>query len=152
LQHQAAFDLYENVCFRPLADKSPNGKEVDKSKAYGPGCFNMAKMLMTGKGGVKADRKKAYEVFDRACRAGHGGACHIQAKMLLSPPGALGKGIPYDPYKVSRDIIFKFCRFQLNMTDFIFYCRRWICTSKSVTQATQYHVLHLQQCSYVVIE
>jgi TPR repeat protein len=103
LQHQEAFDLFENVCFRPLKDKSPNGKEVDKSKAYGPGCFNMAKMLMTGKGGVTADRKKAYEVFDRACRAEHGGACHIQAKMLLAPPGALGKGIPYDPYKVSRE-------------------------------------------------
>ena len=68
----------------------------------------MAKMLMTGKGGVKADRKKAYEVFDRACRAGHGGACHIQAKMLLSPPGALGKGIPYDPYK-AMDLYQKVC-------------------------------------------
>lgn len=59
----------------------------------------MAKILMTGKGGVPADRKRAYDMFDRACRAGHGGACHIQAKMLLSPPGALGKGVPYDPYK-----------------------------------------------------
>ena len=54
---------------------------------------------MTGKGGVPADRKRAYDIFDRACRAGHGGACHIQAKMLLSPPGALGKGVPYDPFK-----------------------------------------------------
>jgi TPR repeat protein len=87
------------VCFRPLKDKSPNGKVVDGEKAYGPGCFNLAKMLMTGKGGVVSDRKRAYDVFDRACRAGHGGACHIQAKMLLAPPGALGKGIPYDPYK-----------------------------------------------------
>ena len=32
-------------------------------------------MLMTGKGGVPVDRKRAYEVFDRACRAEHGGKC-----------------------------------------------------------------------------
>lgn len=89
-------------------DKSPNGHEVDKTKAYAPGCFNMAKILMTGKGGVQADRKRAYEVFDRACRAEHGGACHIQAKMLLSPPGALGKGVPYDPYK-AMDLYQKVC-------------------------------------------
>lgn len=108
MQHQAAFDLFENVCYRPLTDKYPNGKEVDKTKAYGPGCFNMAKMLMTGKGGIAADRKRAYEVFDRACKAGHGGACHIQAKMLLSPPGALGKDIPYDPYK-AMDLYQKVC-------------------------------------------
>lgn len=82
-----------------MKDKSPNSKEVDGTKAYAPGCFNMAKILMTGKGGVKADRQRAYETFDRACRAGHGGACHIQAKMLLAPPGALGRGVPYDPYK-----------------------------------------------------
>jgi TPR repeat protein len=56
-------------------------------------------MLMTGKGGVKVQRRRAYDVFDRACKTGHGGACHIQAKMLLSAPGALGKDIPYDPYK-----------------------------------------------------
>jgi TPR repeat protein len=98
-KHKEAFDLYENVCFRPLNDKSPNGEEVDGGKAYAPGCFNLAKMLMTGKGGVGVDRKKAYDVFDRACRTGHGGACHIQAKILLSKPGALGKDIPYDPYK-----------------------------------------------------
>ncbi|KAL3920451.1 MAG: hypothetical protein SGILL_003256, partial [Bacillariaceae sp.] len=98
-KHKEAFDLYENTCFRPLKDKSANGVEVDGTKAYPPACFNLAKQLMTGKGGVLADRERAYNVFDRACRAGHGGACHIQAKMLLSPPGALGKGIPYDPYK-----------------------------------------------------
>ncbi|KAG7371377.1 Sel1 repeat-containing protein [Nitzschia inconspicua] len=98
-KHKEAFQLYENTCFRPLHDKSPNGKEVDGTKAYPPACFNLAKMLMTGKGQVPVDRKRAYDVFDRACRAGHGGACHIQAKMLLSPPNALGKGIPYDPYK-----------------------------------------------------
>lgn len=98
-KHQEAFELFENTCFRPYKDKSPNGKEVDGSKAYPPACFNLAKMLMTGKGGVNVDRKRAYEVFDRACRANHGGACHIQAKMLLSPPGALGEGIPYDPFK-----------------------------------------------------
>mmetsp|Transcript_25862 Transcript_25862/g.28959 ORF Transcript_25862/g.28959 Transcript_25862/m.28959 type:complete len:331 (-) Transcript_25862:112-1104(-) len=98
-KHQEAFKLFENTCFRPYKDKSPNGIEVNGTKAYPPACFNLAKMLMTGKGDVPVDRKRAYDVFDRACRAGHGGACHIQAKMLLSPPGALGKDIPYDPYK-----------------------------------------------------
>eukprot|EP00934_Nitzschia_sp_Nitz4_P002765 Nitzschia sp. Nitz4//scaffold20_size174350//152710//153803//NITZ4_002129-RA/size174350-processed-gene-0.73-mRNA-1//1//CDS//3329541890//2755//frame0 len=107
-KHKEAFELFDNVCFRPLKDKSPNGKEVDGTKAYPPGCFNMAKMLMTGKGGVSADRKRAYEVFDRACRAGHGGACHIQAKMLLAPPGAFGKGVPYDPFK-AMDLYQKVC-------------------------------------------
>jgi len=68
----------------------------------------MAKVLMTGKGGVKADRKRAYDTFDRACRAGHGGACNIQARMLLAPPGALGKGVPYDPYK-AMDLYQKVC-------------------------------------------
>lgn len=72
-KHMEAFKLFENTCFRPLKDKSPNGKEVDGEKAYPPACFNLAKMLMTGKGGVPADRKRAYSVFDRACRAGHGG-------------------------------------------------------------------------------
>jgi len=98
-KHIEASKLFENTCFRPFKDKSPNGKEVDGTKAYPPSCFNLAKMLMTGKGGVPVDRKRAYEVFDRACSAGHGGACHIQAKILLSPPGSLGKDIPYDPYK-----------------------------------------------------
>lgn len=98
-KHMEAFKLFENTCFRPFKDKSPNGKELDGTKAYPPACFNLAKMLMTGKGGIPVDRKRSYEVFDRACRAGHGGACHIQAKMLLSPPGALGEGIPYDPFK-----------------------------------------------------
>jgi TPR repeat protein len=72
-KHMEAFKLFENTCFRPLKDKSPNGKEVDGEKAYPPACFNLAKMLMTGKGGVPVDRKRAYDVFDRACRAGHGG-------------------------------------------------------------------------------
>ena len=100
--------MFENTCFRPKTDKSPNGKEVDGTKAYGPGCFNMAKMLMTGKGGVEVDRKRAYDVFDRACRTGHGGACHIQAKMLMSPPGAFGKDVPYDPYK-AMDLYQRVC-------------------------------------------
>uniref|UniRef100_A0A7R9ZRA5 Beta-lactamase n=1 Tax=Craspedostauros australis TaxID=1486917 RepID=A0A7R9ZRA5_9STRA len=100
--------MFENTCFRPIADKSPNGKEVDGSRAYGPGCFNLAKMLMTGQGGVDMDRNRAYKVFDRACQTGHGGACHIQAKILLSPPGALGKDVPYDPYR-AMDLYQKVC-------------------------------------------
>jgi TPR repeat protein len=107
-KHLEAFRLYENTCFRPLKDRSPNGKEVDGTKAYPPACFNLAKMLMTGKGGVPVDRKRAYDTFDRACRAGHGGACHIQAKILLSPPGALGRDVPYDPYK-AMDLYERVC-------------------------------------------
>lgn len=72
-KHLEAYKLYENTCTRPFKDKSPNGKEVDGTKAYPPACFNLAKMLMTGKGGVPVDRKRAYDTFDRACRAGHGG-------------------------------------------------------------------------------
>ena len=72
-KHMEAFKLFENTCFRPFKDKSPNGKELDGTKAYPPACFNLAKMLMTGKGGIPVDRKRSYEVFDRACRADHGG-------------------------------------------------------------------------------
>jgi len=100
-KHQEAFDLYENTCFRPKTDKSPNGVLVDKTKAYPAGCFNLAQMLMTGKGGVAFDRSRAYQLFDRACRAGHGGACHLQAKLLLSEPGELGPGVPYNPQKAA---------------------------------------------------
>mmetsp|Transcript_4721 Transcript_4721/g.8197 ORF Transcript_4721/g.8197 Transcript_4721/m.8197 type:complete len:343 (-) Transcript_4721:1503-2531(-) len=100
-KHKRAAELYQNTCFRPKKDKSPNGVVVDGSKAYPPACFNLAQMLMTGKGGTKFDRLEGYKHFDRACRGGHGGACHLQAKMLLSEPGALGKEIPYDPPKAA---------------------------------------------------
>ena len=62
---------------------------------------------MTGKGGVQDD-KKAYDAFDRGCRTGHGGACFIQAKLLLSPPGSFGAGVPYDPFK-AMDLYQKVC-------------------------------------------
>jgi TPR repeat protein len=101
-KHKDAFELYKNTCYRPKTDKSPNGVLVDNTKAYPASCFNLAQMLMTGKGGVPFDRAEAYKVFDRACRAGHGGACHLQAKMLLSEPGQLGKGVPYNPQKASQ--------------------------------------------------
>mmetsp|Transcript_14412 Transcript_14412/g.22219 ORF Transcript_14412/g.22219 Transcript_14412/m.22219 type:complete len:343 (-) Transcript_14412:38-1066(-) len=101
-KHKEAFGLYENTCFRSAKDKSPNGVLVDKTKAYPAGCFNMAQMLMTGKGGVPFDRPRAYQLFDRACRGGHGGACHLQAKMLLSEPGELGPGVPYNPRKAAE--------------------------------------------------
>ena len=100
-KHKEAFQLYETTCVRPKTDKSPNGVLVDGTKAYPASCFNLAQMLMTGKGGVPFDRVRAYHTFDRACRGGHGGACHLQAKMLLSDPGQLGKGIPYNPNKAA---------------------------------------------------
>ena len=100
-KHGEAAALYENTCFRPKKDKSANGVVVDGSKAYPPACFNLAQMRMTGKGGTAFDRKEGYELFDRACRAGHGGSCHMQAKMLLSDPGAMGPGVPYDPAKAA---------------------------------------------------
>ena len=56
-------------------------------------------MLMTGKGGIQYDRAEAYNTFDRACRAGHGGACHLQAQILCSPAGELGPGVPHNPHK-----------------------------------------------------
>ena len=100
-KHGEAAALYENTCFRPKKDKSANGVVVDGTKAYPPACFNLAQMRMTGKGGTAFDRKEGYELFDRACRAGHGGSCHMQAKMLLSDPGAMGPGVPYDPAKAA---------------------------------------------------
>mmetsp|Transcript_9283 Transcript_9283/g.14420 ORF Transcript_9283/g.14420 Transcript_9283/m.14420 type:complete len:329 (+) Transcript_9283:21-1007(+) len=101
-QHKRAEELYVNACFRPKGDKSPNGVEVDGTMAYPPACFNLAQMRMTGKGRTKFDRKEAFDLFDRACRAGHGGSCYLEARMLSSDPGKLGPGIPYDPHKASQ--------------------------------------------------
>jgi TPR repeat protein len=100
-KHGDAADLYYNTCFRPIKDKSPNGVEVDGTKAYPPSCFNLAQMRMTGKGQTTFSRKEGYELFDRACRGGHGGACYMQAKMLMSYPGSLGPGVPYDVAKAA---------------------------------------------------
>lgn len=100
-KHKEAATLYENTCFRPGNDKSANGVSMNRgrSKAYPPACFNLAQMRMTGKGNTKFDRREGYKLFERACNAGHGGSCHMQAKMLASYPGSLGKGIPYNPKK-----------------------------------------------------
>ena len=101
-KHKEAAELYKNSCFRPKKDKSANGVEVDGTKAYPPACFNLAQMRMTGKGGTQFSRKEGYDLFDRACRAGHGGSCHLQAKMLTSYPGAMGPGVPYNPNKAGE--------------------------------------------------
>lgn len=98
-KHEEAMKLFENTCFREIHDNSPNGVEVDGTKAYPPSCFNLARFRMTGKGRTKFDRKEAFDLFDRGCRAGHDPSCLLQAKMLVSPPGSLGEGIPYDPHK-----------------------------------------------------
>jgi len=105
-KHADAADLYQNTCFRPAKDKSPNGVEVDGNKAYPPSCFNLAQMRMTGKGRTKFSRSEGYQLFDRACRGGHGGACYMQAKMLASYPGSLGEGVPYDVPKAAE--LFKY--------------------------------------------
>lgn len=101
-KHGDAADLYQNTCFRPASDRSPNGVDVDGTRAYPPACFNLGQMRMTGKGRTKFDRAEGYRLFDRACRGGHGGACYLQAKMLLSYPGSLGEGVPYDPPKAAK--------------------------------------------------
>jgi TPR repeat protein len=98
-RHKDAADLYRNVCFRPASDKSPNKVLVDGTMAYPAGCYNLAKMLMTGKGGIHHDRAEAYRLFDRACRGGHGGACYLQAQILCARPGTLGPKIPHHPHK-----------------------------------------------------
>lgn len=67
--------------------------------SYPAGCFNLAKMLMTGKGGVVVDRFEGYQLLDRSCRGGHGGACYQQAQILLTRPGSLDSRIPHDPKK-----------------------------------------------------
>lgn len=107
-KHAEAAELFRNVCFRPKKDKSPNGVLVDGTKAYPAGCFNLAKMHMTGKGGVKIDNAEAYHLFDRACRGGHGGACYFQAQILCSPPGSLGVKVPHNPRK-SMELYQKTC-------------------------------------------
>jgi len=101
-KHKEASELYQNTCYRPKADKSANGVLIDGTKAYAPACYNLAQMRMTGKGGTKFSRKEGYDLFDRACRAGHGGSCHMQAKMLASYPGSLGQKIPYNPKKAAQ--------------------------------------------------
>jgi TPR repeat protein len=98
LLHNESNDLYRNVCFRPLTDKSPNGVRVDDTMAYPPGCFNLARNLITGKG-IEPNRVEAYNILDRACRGDHGGACFLQAKILLSPTGSFAEGVPHDPKK-----------------------------------------------------
>jgi TPR repeat protein len=100
-KHREAADLYTNVCSRPLTDKSPNGVEVDGTMAYPPGCFNLAKMKLTGKG-TSFEPLEAYRLLDRACRGGHGGACFLQAQLLCTRPDSLGKGIPHDPRKAMQ--------------------------------------------------
>jgi hypothetical protein len=48
LNHEEASALYENTCFRPKHDQSPNLVEVDDgTKAYPPACFNLARFRMT---------------------------------------------------------------------------------------------------------
>jgi TPR repeat protein len=101
-KHNEAAGLYKNVCFRPKTDKSPNSVLVDGTKAYPAGCFNLAKMTMTGKGMVQYDNAEAYRLFDRACRGGHGGACYFQAQILCTRPGSLGPDVPHDPRKATQ--------------------------------------------------
>jgi len=103
-KHKEAETLYRNTCFRPSDDKSANAVAADNgsSMAYPPACFNLAQMRMTGKGGTPFNRREGYELFDRACKAGHGGSCHMQAKMLSSYPGSLGENIPYNPHRAAE--------------------------------------------------
>mmetsp|Transcript_8146 Transcript_8146/g.10645 ORF Transcript_8146/g.10645 Transcript_8146/m.10645 type:complete len:308 (+) Transcript_8146:136-1059(+) len=101
-KHKEAVDLYRNVCFRDKKDKSPNGILVDGTMAYPTGCFNLAKMTMTGKGVEKADNAEGYRLMDRSCRSGHGGACFLQAKILGSKPGSLGADVPHDVRKAMQ--------------------------------------------------
>jgi len=98
-KHREAAELYRNVCFRPSTDRSPNRVKIDGTMAYPPGCYNLAKMHMTGKGGIAVDREGAYQMLDRACRAEHGGACYLQAQVLCTEPGALDAKLPHDPQK-----------------------------------------------------
>ncbi|KAL7530903.1 hypothetical protein ACHAWF_003554 [Thalassiosira exigua] len=101
-KHAEAAELYHNTCFRPASDRSPNGVEVDGTRAYPPSCFNLGQMRMTGKGRTEFSRSEGYRLFDRACRGGHGGACYLQAKMLASYPGSLGPDVPYDSKKAAE--------------------------------------------------
>jgi hypothetical protein len=97
--HAEAVRLYETTCFRPKDDKSPNVVDAkDGTKSYPPSCFNLARFRMTGKGQTKFSHKEGFELFARACDAGHHGACHFQARMLSSAPGSF-EGVSHDPQK-----------------------------------------------------
>jgi hypothetical protein len=99
LNHEEACALYENTCFRPLSDQSPNLVPMDDgTKAYPPACFNLARFRMTGKGRTTFSHEEGYALFDRACRAGHHGACHFQARMLASKPGSF-ESVEHNPRK-----------------------------------------------------
>lgn len=109
-KHVEAMRLYENCCFRPATDKSPNGILVEdgekgggkKSKAYPPSCYNLAQFRMTGKGRTTFDRAEGFRLFDRGCRAGHSPSCFLQAKMLLSAHRMPGEGVPHDPKRAAE--------------------------------------------------
>eukprot|EP00522_Entomoneis_paludosa_P001184 CAMPEP_0172470778 /NCGR_PEP_ID=MMETSP1065-20121228/67258_1 /TAXON_ID=265537 /ORGANISM="Amphiprora paludosa, Strain CCMP125" /LENGTH=181 /DNA_ID=CAMNT_0013228821 /DNA_START=150 /DNA_END=695 /DNA_ORIENTATION=+ len=59
-------------------------------------------MTMSGKGGLKVDNAEGYQLMDRSCRAGHGGACFLQAKILGAQEGSLGPGVPHDAQKAMK--------------------------------------------------
>mmetsp|Transcript_29542 Transcript_29542/g.42251 ORF Transcript_29542/g.42251 Transcript_29542/m.42251 type:complete len:327 (-) Transcript_29542:179-1159(-) len=102
LNYEEACALYENTCFRPMSDKSPNTVKMDDgTKAYPPACFNLARFRMTGKGHTKFSHQEGYSLFDRACKAGHHGSCHMQARMLASNPGSF-ESAKHDPVEALR--------------------------------------------------
>eukprot|EP00592_Proboscia_alata_P003007 CAMPEP_0194366358 /NCGR_PEP_ID=MMETSP0174-20130528/14389_1 /TAXON_ID=216777 /ORGANISM="Proboscia alata, Strain PI-D3" /LENGTH=346 /DNA_ID=CAMNT_0039141497 /DNA_START=241 /DNA_END=1281 /DNA_ORIENTATION=+ len=108
--YDKVIQLYENTCFRPASDKSPNTVTMpDGTKSYPPACFNLARFRLTGKGRTKFSQKDGYDLFDRACVANHHGACHMQARMLSSSPGSFGDEVPYDPVK-ALDLFEHACR------------------------------------------
>lgn len=101
-KHVEAAELYRNVCYRSKDDKSPNGVLLnDNTKAYPAGCYNLAKMLITGKGGMEVNKVEAYQLLDRACSTKqHGGACYLLAQILTTPKDSFApSGIPHNPNK-----------------------------------------------------
>jgi len=103
-KHKEAVELYKNACYRTKSskknDRATQGCEDmdDGTVGYAPSCFNLARFLMTGKGGTHFSHREGYENFERACKAKHTGGCLFLAKMLASPPGSF-RGVTYDPMR-----------------------------------------------------
>jgi cytochrome c oxidase assembly factor 7 len=64
-EHDRAKAIYEVNCFR---EKDP----------YYPSCFNLAKLYLSGRGGVGQNDEHASELFKRACDHDHLQACYHQ--------------------------------------------------------------------------
>jgi cytochrome c oxidase assembly factor 7 len=67
-------------------DRSKKIFEINcNDRNFGPSCFNLAKLYMSGKkGGVTQDDSKAEALFSKACKLRHNPACYHEGVMLYT--------------------------------------------------------------------